>query len=69
MASAFQDFHAEDVDVRMCNGIAVLSMETDTGRVVVSLSDDVLDRLILRMQMVAAQSSRPAAYTVQAAAE
>jgi hypothetical protein len=69
MASAFQDFHAEDVDVRMCNGIAVLSMDTDTGRVVVSLSDDVLDRLILRMQMVAAQSSRPAAYTVQVAAE
>ncbi len=69
MASAFQDFHAEDVDVRMCIGLAVLRLDTDSGRGVVSLSDDVLDRLILRMQMVAAQSSRPAAYTVQVAAE
>lgn len=68
MASAFQDFHAEDVDVRMCNGIAVLSMETDGGRVLVSVTDEVLDRLILRMQMVAAQSPRPL-YPVQVAAE
>ena len=68
MVSAFQDFHAEDVDVRMCNGIAVLSMETDSGRVLISVTDEVLDRLILRMQMVAAQSPRPL-YPVQVAAE
>ena len=68
MASAFQDFHAEDIDVRMCNGIAVLSMETDSGRVLVSVTDEVLERLILRMQMVAAQAPKPL-YPVQVAAE
>lgn len=68
MASAFQDFHAEDIDVRMCNGIAVLSMQTEGGRVLVSLSDEVLDRLILRMQMVAAQAPKRA-YPIQVAAE
>ena len=68
MASAFQDFHAEDIDVRMCNGIAVLTMTTESGRVLVSLSEDVLDQLILRMQMVAAQAPR-SIYPVQIAAE
>jgi hypothetical protein len=68
MASAFQDFHAEDIDVRMSNGIAVLSLDTEEGRVLVSLSEDVLDRLILRMQMVAAQASKPV-YQAQMAAE
>ena len=68
MASAFQDFHAEDIDVRICNGIAVLTMTTESGRVLVSLSEDVLGQLMLRMQMVAAQAPRPI-YRVQVAAE
>lgn len=68
MASDYLDFHADDVDVRICNGIAVLSMMTEQGRVVVSLSDDVLDRLSLRIQMVAAQHRRSAP-PIQVAAE
>lgn len=68
MASEFLDFHADDIDVRICNGIAVLSMETDGGRVLVSLAGDVLDRLILRMQMVAAQAPQPY-FPAQVAAE
>lgn len=68
MISSYLDFHADDVDVRMCNGIAVLSMTTEQGRVVVSLSDEVLQRLILRMQMVSAQGQRRS-YPPQLAAE
>ena len=60
MPADFLEFHADEIDVRLCNTFAVLHMATSEGKVVVSLSERELERLSLRIQMeTARQAGRP----------
>lgn len=60
-ASDLLEFDASDVDARVHAGVAVLAMMTDQGRVAVSMTPDVLERLALRIQLELAKQmhSRP----------
>jgi hypothetical protein len=58
MPADFLEFHADDVDVRLCNSFAVLQMATNEGKVVVSLSEEALERLSLRIQMETARQTK-----------
>ncbi len=50
-ASNLVEFDASDVDARVNAGVAVLAMVTDRGRVAVSMTPEVLERLALRIQL------------------
>ena len=58
MPADFLEFHADEIDVRLCNTFAVLHMATSAGKVVVSLSERELERLSLRIQMETARQAR-----------
>ena len=49
-------YDAEGIDVRIVGGVAVLTMTTDRGRVIVSTRPEVLERLSLAIQMELAQA-------------
>jgi len=57
MPADFLEFHADEIDVRLCNTFAVLHMATSAGKVVVSLSERELERLSLRIQMETARQA------------
>ena len=50
---------AKDADPRIAAGIAVLSLATDRGRVVISMTPEVLERLSVRIQFELAASQNP----------
>jgi len=58
MPADFLEFHADDIDVRLSNGFAVLQMVTSEGKVLVSLSEEALEQLALRIQMEIARQTR-----------
>lgn len=55
------EFDASDIDARVNAGVAVLAMVTDRGRVAVSMTPEVLERLGLRIQLELARHSAAAA--------
>jgi hypothetical protein len=53
------EYDADDGDARVVGGIAVLSLATDKGRVVISMGPEVLERLVLRIQLEFASGGTP----------
>jgi hypothetical protein len=58
--STLFEYDADDADVHVHAGVAVLALSTDKGRVAISMRPDVLERLALRIQLESARASDPA---------
>jgi hypothetical protein len=59
LASDLVEYDASDADVRIVGGVAVLVMTTRKGRVVVSMTPEIVERLSLRIQLDLASGGRP----------